>query len=114
MVHNHPRLPLLFPVLAIGFLLDATSSVSFHFTKDTSHSFHSDSTSARTLAITVGTDGGVDVESCTDACFNAGYPISGLEFADQCCMLHSYWMFLYALISVWKSAVSNLTMEARP
>lgn len=44
----------------------------------------SDSTAARTLTFGVNTDGAVDIGSCTDACFNAGYPLAGAEFADQC------------------------------
>lgn len=24
------------------------------------------------------------IEGCTDACFNAGYPLAGTEFATQC------------------------------
>ena len=73
----------------------------------------SDSTSARTLAITVGTDGAVDVESCVEACFDAGYPIAGLEFADQCCTLLFYWISEYVLISDEKFAAWNLIMEGR-
>ncbi|KAJ3556376.1 hypothetical protein NM688_g2060 [Phlebia brevispora] len=45
---------------------------------------YNDSTAARTLTFGANTDGAVDIESCTDACFNAGYPIAGAEFADQC------------------------------
>ena len=44
----------------------------------------SDSVNARTLTVGVNTDGEVTIESCTDACFNAGYPLAGAEFADQC------------------------------
>lgn len=28
--------------------------------------------------------GGVTIESCTSACQNAGYPLSGTEYADEC------------------------------
>lgn len=77
------------------------------------HVSSSDSTGARTLAITMGTEGAVDVESCVDACFDAGYPIAGIEYADQCCTSRFFGMFLCVLISAGKSAVSNLIMEAR-
>ena len=41
-------------------------------------------------AISVGTTpvGGAannSVESCTAACFAAGYPIAGVEYSDECC-----------------------------
>ncbi|THG96101.1 hypothetical protein EW026_g5677 [Hermanssonia centrifuga] len=38
----------------------------------------------RTLTFGATTDGPNTIESCTDACFNAGYPLAGAEFADQC------------------------------
>ena len=27
------------------------------------------------------------IESCTAACFAAGYPLAGVEYSDECCML---------------------------
>ena len=46
--------------------------------------FHSDSGNPRTLGVGVTTNGPTTIESCTDACFNAGYPLAGAEFATQC------------------------------
>ena len=38
----------------------------------------------RTLTTGVQPDGSTSIETCTDACFNAGYPLAGTEFADEC------------------------------
>jgi hypothetical protein len=38
----------------------------------------------RTLPVQVNTAGPNTIESCTDACFNAGYPLAGAEFSTQC------------------------------
>ncbi|KAJ6479649.1 copper radical oxidase-like protein [Mycena sanguinolenta] len=38
----------------------------------------------RSLVDAVGVVGQVSLETCTAACFNAGMPFSGAEFADQC------------------------------
>ncbi|KAJ7058025.1 galactose oxidase [Mycena amicta] len=38
----------------------------------------------RALTEAVNVDGEVSLETCTTACFNAGLPLSGAEFADQC------------------------------
>ncbi|GJE95267.1 copper radical oxidase [Phanerochaete sordida] len=38
----------------------------------------------RTLPNQVNTDGPTTIESCTTACFTAGYPLAGAEFATQC------------------------------
>ena len=45
----------------------------------------SDSTTARVLGTPIGTIGAVDTLTCTTACFDAGFPIAGTEFATQCC-----------------------------
>ncbi|TCD64794.1 hypothetical protein EIP91_003605 [Steccherinum ochraceum] len=45
---------------------------------------YNDTAAARTLSVPVGVTGNFSVESCTDTCFNAGYPLSGMEFADEC------------------------------
>ena len=34
------------------------------------------------------------VESCTAACFAAGYPLAGMEYSDECCRLISFSMAL--------------------
>ena len=44
----------------------------------------SDSTAERTLTVGVNPTGPNSIETCTAACFNAGYPLSGTEFADEC------------------------------
>lgn len=46
--------------------------------------YFSDNTATRTLTVQITPNGPTTIESCTDACFNAGYPLSGAEFADQC------------------------------
>lgn len=38
----------------------------------------------RTLGFGVNTDGPNTIESCTEACFNAGYPLAGAEYSVQC------------------------------
>ena len=48
------------------------------------HAWSSDTAAARTLNVPTQTDGSVSIETCTDACFNAGYPLAGTEFADEC------------------------------
>ncbi|KAH9946755.1 hypothetical protein B0H21DRAFT_388973 [Amylocystis lapponica] len=45
---------------------------------------YSDSTTARTLTIGVGTTGDVTVEACTTACYDNGYPLAGVEYSTQC------------------------------
>lgn len=39
----------------------------------------------RALPHGTGVTGSVTVESCTTACYNAGYPLAGMEYADECC-----------------------------
>lgn len=49
----------------------------------------SDSVQARTLSVPTNPVGGASnnsVQSCTDACFAAGYPLAGMEYSDECCM----------------------------
>ncbi|KIP07197.1 hypothetical protein PHLGIDRAFT_513029 [Phlebiopsis gigantea 11061_1 CR5-6] len=43
-----------------------------------------DTGNPRTLGVGINTVGPNTIESCTDACFNAGYPLAGAEFATQC------------------------------
>lgn len=38
----------------------------------------------RALPYGIGVTGSVTVESCTTACYNAGYPYAGMEYADEC------------------------------
>lgn len=38
---------------------------------------------ARTLEVGVGVNGGVTIEGCTAACFNAGYTLAGAEYSVQ-------------------------------
>ncbi|KAF9448413.1 copper radical oxidase [Macrolepiota fuliginosa MF-IS2] len=38
----------------------------------------------RSLANAMNTNGPVDIETCTTACFNAGFHLSGTEFAGEC------------------------------
>ncbi|KZT03065.1 copper radical oxidase [Laetiporus sulphureus 93-53] len=45
---------------------------------------YNDSVNARALAASPAVDGSVDVESCTTACYNAGYSIAGMEYSTQC------------------------------
>ncbi|EKM51417.1 uncharacterized protein PHACADRAFT_263528, partial [Phanerochaete carnosa HHB-10118-sp] len=45
---------------------------------------YNDSGNPRTLGVGVTTDGPNTIESCTNACFNAGYPLAGAEFSTQC------------------------------
>lgn len=45
---------------------------------------YSDTGNPRTLGVGINTVGPNTIESCTDACFNAGYPLAGAEFATQC------------------------------
>jgi len=49
----------------------------------------SDSVVARVLANGVNVVGQVSIETCTAACFNAGYPLAGAEYAGQCCKFHA-------------------------
>lgn len=36
----------------------------------------------------MGIDGPMTPEACLTACVDHGYPLAGLEFADECCMLY--------------------------
>ncbi|KAF8156193.1 hypothetical protein K438DRAFT_2026364 [Mycena galopus ATCC 62051] len=45
---------------------------------------YSDNVDGRALVDAVNVVGQVSLETCTTACFNAGMPFSGAEFADQC------------------------------
>ncbi|KAI0697984.1 copper radical oxidase [Cytidiella melzeri] len=38
----------------------------------------------RTLTVTMDPTGPNSIETCTASCFNAGYPLAGTEFADEC------------------------------
>lgn len=39
----------------------------------------------RTLTVQTFPTGQTSAETCTDSCFNNGYPLAGMEFADECC-----------------------------
>ena len=48
----------------------------------------SDNVGARTLSVPTAPIGGASnnsVESCTDACFAAGYTLAGVEYSAECC-----------------------------
>ncbi|KAI0052846.1 copper radical oxidase [Auriscalpium vulgare] len=48
---------------------------------------YNDTAASRVLNFPTNVAGGASnnsVQSCTDACFNSGYPLSGMEFADEC------------------------------
>ena len=48
----------------------------------------SDKVGARTLSVPTNPIGGASnnsVESCTAACFAAGYPLAGMEYSAECC-----------------------------
>lgn len=62
--------------------LASSSGAQYH--GDRSSWVLSDSTTARTLGVAMGTTGGVTVESCTSACQNGGYALCGTEYADEC------------------------------
>jgi hypothetical protein len=62
------------------------------------HSYHfrltlplSDNVAARTLMVGIGTVGEVTIESCTAACYNAGYTLAGAEYSTQVstCTIHA-------------------------
>ncbi|KAF7327563.1 hypothetical protein MKEN_00335300 [Mycena kentingensis (nom. inval.)] len=51
----------------------------------TSLGCYSDNVSgARSLPVGMGVSGPMTLEACTSACFDAGYPFAGSEFADEC------------------------------
>ncbi|KAH7886764.1 copper radical oxidase-like protein [Phlebopus sp. FC_14] len=50
----------------------------------TSLGCYNDTIGARALAYGVAVSGGVSAETCTTACYNAGYPFAGMEYADEC------------------------------
>ncbi|KAF9220620.1 copper radical oxidase-like protein [Gyrodon lividus] len=45
---------------------------------------YNDSAASRALAHGTGVTGSVSVETCTTACYNAGYPLAGVEYSDEC------------------------------
>ncbi|PIL32445.1 hypothetical protein GSI_05147 [Ganoderma sinense ZZ0214-1] len=45
---------------------------------------YNDSVNARALPTGVNVPGNFTVEGCTEACFEADFPLAGMEFADQC------------------------------
>ncbi|KAL4076636.1 glyoxal oxidase [Scleroderma yunnanense] len=50
----------------------------------TSLGCYNDSTATRALTHGTAVTGQVTVESCTTACQNSGYPLAGVEYADEC------------------------------
>ena len=51
----------------------------------------SDSVVARTLGVPMPVTGQMTYAACTTACYNAGYSIAGVEYADECCKyLHEF------------------------
>jgi len=50
----------------------------------TSLGCYSDNVAARTLGVGMAVNGPLTVELCTQACFDANYSLSGVEYADEC------------------------------
>jgi len=85
---SHPlHLPLLSLASAHGNHSDVTGTACIILVSSVFHLslYHSDSVAARTFPNGVGVVGQVTIESCTEACFNAGFSLAGAEYADQCC-----------------------------
>lgn len=81
----HPRLALSL-ASGNGFPLGAISTPDLQNCVSLAHNTvpYSDSTAARTLSFGITPATPNSIESCTDACFNAGYPLAGTEYADEC------------------------------
>ncbi|KAH7925711.1 copper radical oxidase-like protein [Leucogyrophana mollusca] len=45
---------------------------------------YSDSAATRALPYGITVAGSVTAETCTSACYNAGYPLAGMEYSDEC------------------------------
>jgi len=84
-------LSLVFPLhhhLVVGLPLGATGDhcPSRYLRSDTDTLFClSDNVAARTLGVGMAVNGPLTVELCTQACFDANYSLSGVEYADECC-----------------------------
>jgi hypothetical protein len=55
---------------------------------DTSFTFANSDGNPRALSVGTAPIGGAannSVESCTAACFAAGYPLAGVEYSGECC-----------------------------
>ncbi|KIJ67360.1 copper radical oxidase [Hydnomerulius pinastri MD-312] len=50
----------------------------------TSLGCYNDSSASRALAHGTGVTGSVSVETCTAACYSAGYPLAGMEYSAEC------------------------------
>ena len=61
----------------------------------------SDSVNARVLSVGVNVPGNFTVEGCTEACFNANFPIAGMEFAAQCCGCNDPFMIIKKIAHVF-------------
>jgi hypothetical protein len=71
-----------------------TSNFLFRLKADHLHFnafINSDGPGARTLSAKTTPVGGASnnsVQSCTAACFSAGYPLAGMEYSNECCTCH--------------------------
>ena len=45
---------------------------------------YTDNVTARTLSNAVNMNGANSIEACTTACYNAGFPYAGVEYANEC------------------------------
>ena len=61
----------------------STSAIKLHLASNFTHK-SSDSVTARTLTVVPGLTGANTIESCTSACFAAGYHLAGAEYSDEC------------------------------
>lgn len=46
---------------------------------------HTSDGNPRALSYGTAVTGSVSVETCTTACYNAGYPLAGMEYSAECC-----------------------------
>jgi len=97
--HRVARSPRL--VSALGYPRDAISKFAVVSCVCPSAKFNlyfSDSVVTRVLGHGMNVVGQVSIETCTTACFNAGYTLAGAEYADECCELF-YPLFSYASLN---------------
>ena len=78
------RLRLRSPASDCGNPSAASSTCAYSSKVASVEHLYSDSGNPRTLGVGINTVGPNTIESCTDACFNAGYPLAGAEFSTQC------------------------------
>jgi hypothetical protein len=80
-----PSPPIMPPSVGNWSLLGCYRYVSRTSTKRELTCIRTSDSNPRTLSYGTGVTGSVSIETCTTACYNAGYPLAGTEYSAECC-----------------------------